>query len=151
MRNIHNRHKRIKYMNSFIITRFQRKLRKFSENPISRFRVSGPNGSWVPPSGSWVLGPTYEMGPGSRVPGLRSHFRVWGFGSGCYLCDESQVSGFRSHQKSQVLGPTFRICCIDFPKNLKTLILVPFWAPFGPKNFKIKFFPKLLFKSSLNF
>ena len=41
MRNIKNRHKRIKHMNSFINARRQRKLRKFPENPLS---------------GSWVLG-----------------------------------------------------------------------------------------------
>ena len=41
MRNIQNRHKRIMQMNSFIIARLQRKLRKFFENPLSgsQFRV----------------------------------------------------------------------------------------------------------------
>ena len=77
-------------MNSFIITRLQRKLgfrenRKFSENPLS-----GPGlGSLVPPmrralglrshlEGRWfrVPGPTYDMGLGSRVPPT-----VPGFGS----------------------------------------------------------------------
>ena len=41
MRNIRNRHKRIKHMNSFINARFQRKPRKFSENPLSGCQVSG--------------------------------------------------------------------------------------------------------------
>ena len=64
IRNIQNRHQRIMRMNSFINARLQKKLRKFTENPIS----------------------------GSRVPPLR-----W-------------VSGLRTHQKSLVSGPTFRIC-----------------------------------------
>ena len=34
MRNIQNRHKRIKHMNSLINARLQRKSRKFAENPI---------------------------------------------------------------------------------------------------------------------
>ena len=41
MRNIQNRHKWIKYINSFIIAKFQRKLRKFSENPLSGSQVLG--------------------------------------------------------------------------------------------------------------
>ena len=70
MRNIKSRHKHTKYMNSFIITRLQRKLRKFSENPLS--------GSWVSGPTFRVPGPTYEIGPGSWVSptvlGLGSHF-----------------------------------------------------------------------------
>ena len=58
MRNIQNRHKRIKHMNSLINARLQRKSRKFAENPI-----------WVTRLGSRVPAPTYEMGPGSRVSG----------------------------------------------------------------------------------
>ena len=48
-------------MNSFIIARRQRKLRTFSENPLS--------GSWVPPLGSQIAGPgyIYELSPGSQV------------------------------------------------------------------------------------
>ena len=46
MRNIQNRHKRIKYMNSFINARFQRKLRKFAEKLLP--------GSWVSGLGSHV-------------------------------------------------------------------------------------------------
>ena len=74
-------------MNSSIIARLQRKLRKFSENPLSGFRVSDLRSqlqcprSWVPPingsqvldlgphlqdPGSCVMGPTYEMGPGFK-------------------------------------------------------------------------------------
>ena len=64
MKNMQNRHKRIKHMNSSINARLQRRLRKFAENPLSGFRVSGL---------------TYELGPGSRVSGLT--FRVLGLGS----------------------------------------------------------------------
>ena len=82
MRNIQNRHKHIKQMNSFINARFQRKLRKFAENPLSgsRSRLSGPTfrvscltsefgpGSRV--SGvTFITGPSYELSPGSRVLG----------------------------------------------------------------------------------
>ena len=56
MRNIENRHKRIKQMNLFINARFQRKLWKFAENPLSESRVSGL-GSRVPIFGSWVSRP----------------------------------------------------------------------------------------------
>ena len=59
MRNTQNRHKRIKRMNSFANARFQRKLRKFIEIPLSGSRVSGL-GFWVPPM-TWV------RGLGSRV------------------------------------------------------------------------------------
>ena len=61
-------------MNSFIIARLQRKLTKFSENPFSGSRVSGPTFR-VPGFGSHlcdgfrVSDPTYEMGPKSRVSG----------------------------------------------------------------------------------
>ena len=41
MRNIQNRQKPIKHMNSFINARWQRKLIKFSENPLSDSQVSG--------------------------------------------------------------------------------------------------------------
>ena len=39
MRNIQNRHKRIKHMISFINARRQRKLRKFLENPLPESQV----------------------------------------------------------------------------------------------------------------
>ena len=99
MRNIQNRHKDIKHMNSFKNVRRQRKLRKFLENPLSRSQVSGPTFrirllpmNWVPGIGSQVLDlgshlqcpgsrvlrPTYEMILLSlvppKVPGLVSHF-----------------------------------------------------------------------------
>ena len=99
MRNIQNRHKDIKHMNSFINVRRQRKLRKFLENPLSWSQVSGPTFrirllpmNWVPGIGSQVLDlgshlqcpgsrvlrPTYEMILLSlvppKVPGLVSHF-----------------------------------------------------------------------------
>ena len=99
MRNIQNRHKDIKHMNSFINVRRQRKLRKFLENPLSQSQVSGPTFrirllpmNWVPGIGSQVSGlgshlqclgsrvlrPTYEMVLLSLVPpkvqGLVSHF-----------------------------------------------------------------------------
>ena len=73
MRNMQNRHKRIKHMNSFMIARFQRKLRKLSENPLTGFRVSGHTfrvpglGSWVPPM-RWV--PSLESWVPPTVPGL---------------------------------------------------------------------------------
>ena len=41
MRDIQNRYKCIKHMNSFINTRYQRKLRKFLENPLSGSQVLG--------------------------------------------------------------------------------------------------------------
>ena len=71
MRNIQNKHKRIKHMKSFINARFQRKLRKFTENPLSgsqawgpTFRVSSPTAHlWVE---SRVSGLTNS--PESRVP-----------------------------------------------------------------------------------
>ena len=92
MRNIQNRQKCIKQMNSFINARFQRKLRIFAENPISgpgsrvscsTFRVLGLRSRVSPVSwsrvsslgyhcygpGSRVSGPTYELDPGSRVLG----------------------------------------------------------------------------------
>ena len=86
MRSIQNRHKRcIKHMNSFmrmnsfLNARLQRKLRKFSENPIS---------------GSWVSGPTIRVpGLGSRVPpmrwipGLESHVLPTVPGLGSHLSD----------------------------------------------------------------
>ena len=71
MRNIQNRHKCIKHMNSFTNARLQRKLRKFAENPIS--------GSRVPRLGSRVSSLTCELGPGSQVVGPT--VRVPGFGS----------------------------------------------------------------------
>ena len=42
MRNTQNKHKRIKHMKSFINARFQRKLRKFAENPLSGSRAWDP-------------------------------------------------------------------------------------------------------------
>ena len=81
MRNIQNRHKCIKYINSFIMAKFQRKLRKFSENPLSGSQVLGPTfrvsgfrflAPW-PKSHLWD-----QTGPRSRVLltalGLGSHF-----------------------------------------------------------------------------
>ena len=59
------RHKRIKHMNSFIITRLQRKLRKSFENPLSVSpRFSGPTyakglESLVPPLGFLGRGPHF--------------------------------------------------------------------------------------------
>ena len=41
MKNIQNRHKNIKHMNSFLKPRLQRKLRKFAENLLSGSGVSG--------------------------------------------------------------------------------------------------------------
>ena len=46
MRNIQNRYKRIKHINSFINGRLQRKLEKFAENPFSASLVSGPT-FWI--------------------------------------------------------------------------------------------------------
>ena len=92
MRNIQNRHKRIKYMNSFINARRQRKLRKFLENLFSGSQV------WVLGPTLRILGPTYELGPGSQVPPLGS--RVSSPRS--HLWDRSRISGLGSHQKSRV-------------------------------------------------
>ena len=66
MKNMQNRHKRIKHMNSSINARLQRRLRKFAENPLSGFRVSGLTyelgpGSRVSPSESWDSGPTFRI------------------------------------------------------------------------------------------
>ena len=65
MRNMQDRHKHIKHMNSFINARRQRKLKIFRK---STFRVL-VLGSRIPPLefGSQILGPTYEMGLGSPV------------------------------------------------------------------------------------
>ena len=66
MKNVQNRHKRIKHMNSFINARLQRKLRKFAENPLSGSRV--PPMSWVPDLGSWVPPLGYRVSdPGSHL------------------------------------------------------------------------------------
>ena len=83
MRNIQNRHKRIKHMNLFINAMFQRKLRKFAENPLPGSQVSGL-GSRHPPM-SWIPGLRFQ------VPGLRS-----------------QVPGpiYQIAPESWVLGPT---------------------------------------------
>ena len=88
MRNIQNRHKDIKHMNSFINVRRQRKLRKFLKNPLSGSQVSGLTFR--------IPGPTYELGPGYWVSGLRSWVsplvsRVSGPAS--HLWDGSLVSG----------------------------------------------------------
>lgn len=69
-RNIQNKYRRIKNINSFINSGLQRKQRKFAENPIS--------GSRVPHLGSRVSGPTYGLGPGFRI--LSPTFRVPGLG-----------------------------------------------------------------------
>ena len=75
-------------MNSFISARFQRKMRKFPENPPSGSRVLGL-GSRIPPM-SWV------PGLGSGVSSLGSHPQ-----------DGSRVSGLWSHQQSRVTGFPF--------------------------------------------
>ena len=72
MRNIQNRHKRIKHMNLVINARFQRKLRKFAENPLPGSHVSGlgsrlPPMSWIPGLRFQVPGPIYQIAPESRV------------------------------------------------------------------------------------
>ena len=86
MRNIKNRHKRIKQVNSFINAGFQRNLRTFVKNPLSGSPVLGLEshfqgfGSRFPDSTSGlgpgsrvssptfrVPRPTYELGPRSRV------------------------------------------------------------------------------------
>ena len=75
MKNIENRHKRIKHMNSFINARLQRKLRKFAGNPLSGSQVPGL-GSHLQGPRSQVPGPTYELGSGSWVTGTT--FRALG-------------------------------------------------------------------------
>ena len=63
-------------MNSFIKARFQRKLRKFAENPLPL--VSGP--TYGLGTGFRVLGPTFRVqGLGSRVPPL-----IWVPGPGSW-------------------------------------------------------------------
>ena len=74
MRNMQNRHKRIKHMNLFINARFQRKLRKFAENPLPRSHVSGvgsrlPPMTWIPGLRFQVPEPIYQIAPESRVLG----------------------------------------------------------------------------------
>ena len=66
MRNIQNRHKRIKHRNSLIIARLWRKLIKFSENPVSGSEVSGLRSE--PWDGSWIS--RLESEQKSRVSGL---------------------------------------------------------------------------------
>ena len=69
MRNIQNRHKRIKHMISFINARHQRKFRKFLENPLSEPQVSGL-GIHLQDPGSLDPGPTYDL-----VSGLGSNLQ----------------------------------------------------------------------------
>ena len=65
IRNIQNRHKRIKHMNTFIIAMFPGKLRKCSENPVSESRVSAPSFR--------VLGLRSQIPPLRWVPSLKSY------------------------------------------------------------------------------
>ena len=84
-----NRHKRIKYMNSFIIARIYKNFLKILfQDP-----------------GCWVSGSTYEMGPGSRVSG--STIRVPG--SIYVKCPGFQISGRTNSSRSwvQVFGYGF--------------------------------------------
>ena len=67
MRNIKNRHKRIKQVNSFINARFQRNLRTFVKNPLSGSPVLGLE-SHFQGFGSRFPDSTSGLGPGSRVP-----------------------------------------------------------------------------------
>ena len=97
MRNIQNRYKRIKYMDSFINTSHQRKLRKFLENPLSGSQVSGL-GSHLYDPGSQIPSPTYELGPGSQV----SSPTFWILGLRSQVPPMRWVPGLRS----QVSGPT---------------------------------------------
>ena len=103
MRNIQNRYKRIKYMDSFINTRHQRKLRKFLENPLSGSQVSGL-GSHLYDPGSQIPSPTYELGPGSQVSspnfwilGLRSQVPPMRWVPGLGSQVPPKALGLRSH------------------------------------------------------
>ena len=100
MRNIQNRYKRIKHMNSFINTRHQRKLRKFLENPLSGSQVSGLGPHLYDP-GSQIPSPTYELGAGSQVSsptfwilGLRSQVSPMRWVPGATKSPGSQVPLF---------------------------------------------------------
>ena len=99
MRNIQNRHKPIKHMNSLISARYQRKLRKVSE-----IHFKGHE-SWVPGPTFRVTVPTYMMGPGSWVSSLTnsSGSRVPLFGY-ALIC----LHKFLSFVKSFLNVPSFK-------------------------------------------
>ena len=82
-------------MNSFIIARRQRKLRKFSENPFSGSRVSR-----VPHLGSRVSGSWPHLCDGFRVSGLTVRVPVppmrWVPGLGSRFSDMSLILLFKS-------------------------------------------------------
>ena len=103
MRNIQNRYKRIKHMDSFINTRHQRKLRKFLENPLSGSQVSGLGPHLYDP-GSQIPSPTYELGAGSQVSsptfwilGLRSQVPPMRWVPGLGSRVPPKALGLRSH------------------------------------------------------
>ena len=93
MRNIQNRHKAHEFIHN---SQASEKTEK------STFKVPDL-GSRVPPLGSWVSGPTHEIGPGFRV--LGHTFRVPELES--RVSPMRWVPGLGSHQKSRVLGPLF--------------------------------------------
>ena len=66
MRNIQNRHKRIKHMNSFINARLQRKLRKFSNNLLSGSKVWVPT-FWLPTNIHKTLETNFSFNVKSRT------------------------------------------------------------------------------------
>ena len=95
MRSIQNRHKRTKHMNLFINARFQRKLRKFAENPLPGSQVSGLGS----PTSTYELDPRSQVsGPGSQVSGPGTH-----------LSNSPRVSSLGSYQQCRVSGPTMHV------------------------------------------
>ena len=120
MRNIQNRYKRIKYMDSFINTRHQRKLRKFLENPLSGSQVSGL-GSHLYDPGSQIPSPTYELGPGSQVssPTKSPGSQVPLFGYAMNFCRTSSkfLLASRKHFQEKyslcINKNLWKICCFN--------------------------------------
>ena len=135
MRNMQNRRKPIKHMNSFIIARLQRILRKFSENPLTGSRVLGLRShiynpvsqvsvlylrwvlglwSWVPTLWSRVSGPGFFLRNASRAFRPESRVELFGYTSmrvsflQIYMC-------FRPHQSDKIVT----IKLTTFSRNLK--------------------------------
>ena len=111
LRSIQNKCKRIRHVNSFINIRLQRKLRKFPENSLSGFWVSGLRSHLQSPQ-SQVLPHTYELGLGSQVSSPTFRFPVLGFQVPAII----QIPGLSSRVPPTVskLGSHF----LDMPTKL---------------------------------
>ena len=100
-------------MNSFVSARFQRKLNKFAENPLSgclvlvpTFRVTGL-GSRVP-SMSCVLS-LRSRRPNFRIPGFEKRVPPMGWVPGHGFRAPSKVPGLGSHFSDMLLQSVFHL------------------------------------------